>query len=104
MTITSLHALVYSDDPEATRAFLRDVLEWPYVEHADLEPGWLIFKSGPSGSPSRRRRVSSSRARSRISVSVSVSRSTYPGAGEVFLYNRGTRPHTTSERRDDRKP
>jgi catechol 2,3-dioxygenase-like lactoylglutathione lyase family enzyme len=47
-TITSLHALVYSDDPEATRAFLRDVLEWPYVEHTESGPGWLIFKSGPS--------------------------------------------------------
>ena len=46
--ITSLHALIYSDDPEATRAFLRDVLGWPYVEHAESEPGWLIFKTGPS--------------------------------------------------------
>jgi catechol 2,3-dioxygenase-like lactoylglutathione lyase family enzyme len=48
MTISSLHALIYSDDPEATRAFLRDVLVWPYVEHAESEPGWLIFKTGPS--------------------------------------------------------
>ncbi len=46
--ITSIHALVYSDDPPATRAFLRDVLGWPFVEHADSEPGWLIFRSGPS--------------------------------------------------------
>jgi catechol 2,3-dioxygenase-like lactoylglutathione lyase family enzyme len=46
--ITALHALVYSDDPDATRAFLRDVLGWPYVEDADSEPGWLIFQTGPS--------------------------------------------------------
>lgn len=46
--ITSVHTLIYSDDPEATRAFLRDVLGWPYVEHPESEPGWLIFRSGPS--------------------------------------------------------
>ena len=45
--ITSVHLLIYSDDPEATRGFLRDVLGWPYVED-DSEPGWLIFGSGPS--------------------------------------------------------
>jgi catechol 2,3-dioxygenase-like lactoylglutathione lyase family enzyme len=46
--ITALHALIYSDDPDATRTFLRDVLGWPYVEHADSGAGWLIFKTGPS--------------------------------------------------------
>lgn len=46
--IIALHALIYSDDPEATRAFLRDVLGWPYVDHPDSGPGWLIFKTGPS--------------------------------------------------------
>jgi catechol 2,3-dioxygenase-like lactoylglutathione lyase family enzyme len=46
--ITSVHTLVYSDDPSATRAFLRDVLGWPYVEDTGSEPGWLIFRSGPS--------------------------------------------------------
>jgi catechol 2,3-dioxygenase-like lactoylglutathione lyase family enzyme len=46
--ITSIHALIYSDDPPATRAFLRDVLGWPYAEDAQSEPGWLIFRSGPS--------------------------------------------------------
>lgn len=45
--IKAIHTLIYSDDPEATRAFLRDVLGWPYFEHPD-EPGWLIFKTGPS--------------------------------------------------------
>jgi catechol 2,3-dioxygenase-like lactoylglutathione lyase family enzyme len=46
--ITSVHTLIYSEDPEATRAFLRDVLGWPYVEDPSSEPGWLIFRSGPS--------------------------------------------------------
>jgi predicted enzyme related to lactoylglutathione lyase len=44
--ITAIHNMIYSDDAPATRAFLRDVLGWPYVEHADSEPGWLIFKAG----------------------------------------------------------
>ena len=46
--ITAVHALIYSDDAPATRAFLRDILEWPYVEHPESDPGWLIFKTGPS--------------------------------------------------------
>jgi catechol 2,3-dioxygenase-like lactoylglutathione lyase family enzyme len=46
--ITAVHLLVYSDDPVATREFLRDVLGWPYLEHADSAPGWLIFRTGPS--------------------------------------------------------
>ena len=46
--ITSIHTLIYSDDAPATRAFLRDVLGWPYVEDAPSEPGWLIFGTGPS--------------------------------------------------------
>jgi len=29
--ITSIHALIYSDDAKATRTFLRDVLGWTYV-------------------------------------------------------------------------
>ena len=45
--ITSVHLLIYSDDPETTRAFLRDVLGWAFVEEP-AAPGWLIFKSGPS--------------------------------------------------------
>src|SRR5262245_523588 len=46
--ITSIHTLIYSDDPAATRAFLRDVVGWPFVEAAGPEPGWLIFGTGPS--------------------------------------------------------
>lgn len=43
--ITAVHALVYADDPEAARAFFRDVLGFPFVED---HPGWLIFGTGPS--------------------------------------------------------
>ena len=46
--ITALHALLYSEDPPTTRAFLRDVLGWPFLEHSESGPGWLIFRSGPS--------------------------------------------------------
>jgi predicted enzyme related to lactoylglutathione lyase len=43
--ITAIHTLLYSDDPDATRAFLRDVIGWPFV---DAHGGWLIFGTGPS--------------------------------------------------------
>lgn len=43
--ITGIHAMIYSDDAPATRAFLRDVLSWSF---ADAGSGWLIFRSGPS--------------------------------------------------------
>jgi hypothetical protein len=42
--ITGLHSLIYSEDPDATRAFLTDVLEWPSL---DAGGGWLIFKTAP---------------------------------------------------------
>ena len=45
--ITAVHTLIYSDDPIATRAFLRDVLRWPFVEDAPSGDGWLIFGTGP---------------------------------------------------------
>jgi len=43
--ITAVHTLVYAHDPEAARAFFRDVLEMPGT---DTGGGWLIFKTGPS--------------------------------------------------------
>jgi len=43
--ITSIHMLIYSDDANATRAFLRDVLGLKYVAE-DFDKDWLIFKSG----------------------------------------------------------
>jgi len=39
------HVLLYSDDPEADRAFFRDVLGFPNV---DAGQGWLIFKLPPA--------------------------------------------------------
>ena len=50
--ITAVHALIYSDDAPATRAFLRDVLQWPYVvdpgssEDKNGADAWLIFRTG----------------------------------------------------------
>jgi catechol 2,3-dioxygenase-like lactoylglutathione lyase family enzyme len=38
--ITGAHILLYSQDPDADRAFLRDVLGFPFV---DVGHGWLIF-------------------------------------------------------------
>ena len=46
--ITAVHTLVYSDDAVATRAFLRDVLQWPNVTDGPSGDGWLIFATGPS--------------------------------------------------------
>src|SRR5207342_3649949 len=46
--IKAVHTLIYSDDPEATRTFLRDVIGWPSVQAADSVPAWPIFKTGPS--------------------------------------------------------
>jgi len=43
--ITAVHAIVYAEDPDAARAFFRDVLQWPNV---DAHGGWLIFRTGPS--------------------------------------------------------
>ncbi len=39
------HTIIYSTDPEADRAFLRDVLKLPHVDTGD---GWLIFGLPPS--------------------------------------------------------
>ena len=43
--ITAVHTLIYAHDPEAARAFFRDVLGFPGT---DVGGGWLIFKTGPS--------------------------------------------------------
>jgi hypothetical protein len=40
-----VHLLLYSRDPKADRAFLRDVLEFPTV---DAGGGWLIFSLPPT--------------------------------------------------------
>ncbi len=43
--ITGAHAILYSTDAVADRAFLRDVLEFPSV---DVGGGWLIFALPPA--------------------------------------------------------
>ena len=43
--ITGAHSIIYSTDPEADRAFLRDVLNLPNV---DVGGGWLIFGLPPA--------------------------------------------------------
>ena len=39
--IQGVHTMFHSSDPDATRAFLRDVLRFP---SADVGGGWLIFQ------------------------------------------------------------
>lgn len=43
--ITGAHAIIYSSNPEADRAFLRDVIK---LTHVDVGEGWLIFGLPPA--------------------------------------------------------
>jgi predicted enzyme related to lactoylglutathione lyase len=43
--ITGVHAIIYTKDPDAVRAFFRDVLAFPSV---DAGQGWLIFAVPPA--------------------------------------------------------
>jgi catechol 2,3-dioxygenase-like lactoylglutathione lyase family enzyme len=43
--ITGAHAILYSKNADADRAFLRDVLGFP---HVDVGGGWLVFGLPPS--------------------------------------------------------
>ncbi len=43
--IVGAHSIIYSTNPEADRAFLRDVLKLP---HVDVGGGWLIFGLPPA--------------------------------------------------------
>ena len=43
--ITGTHVLIYSTNPDADRAFFRDVLEFRGI---DIGHGWMIFKLPPS--------------------------------------------------------
>ena len=43
--ISGAHIILYSSDAEADRAFMRDVLAFPWV---DAGAGWLIFKLPPA--------------------------------------------------------
>ncbi|MFV0524106.1 MAG: VOC family protein [Acidimicrobiales bacterium] len=49
--ITAVHTLLYSDDVDVTRTFLRDVLGFAFVNGGTDDgssTGWLIFGTGPS--------------------------------------------------------
>jgi catechol 2,3-dioxygenase-like lactoylglutathione lyase family enzyme len=43
--LSGAHVIIYTTDPDADRAFLRDVLKLP---HVDVGHGWLIFGLPPS--------------------------------------------------------
>jgi catechol 2,3-dioxygenase-like lactoylglutathione lyase family enzyme len=43
--IDGAHVVIYSRDAQADRAFLREVLNFPFV---DAHKGWLIFKLPPA--------------------------------------------------------
>ncbi len=43
--ITGAHSIIYSKDPEADRAFLRDILG---LTNVDVGGGWLIFGLPPA--------------------------------------------------------
>lgn len=45
MAITGVHALLYTSEPDALRAVLRDVFGW---HHVDAHEGWLIFALPPA--------------------------------------------------------
>jgi predicted enzyme related to lactoylglutathione lyase len=45
MGVIGAHALLYSSEPEALRAVLRDVFGW---RHVDAGGGWLIFALPPA--------------------------------------------------------
>ena len=43
--INGAHAIIYTKNPEADRAFFRDIIGMP---HVDVGEGWLIFGLPPS--------------------------------------------------------
>ena len=45
MGITGAHMLLYTSEPDAVRAVLRDVFGWSHVDSGD---GWLIFALPPA--------------------------------------------------------
>ena len=45
MAITGVHTLLYTSEPEALRAVLRDVFGFHHVDAGD---GWLIFRLPPA--------------------------------------------------------
>ncbi len=116
--ITGVHAILYTDDAEATRAFFRDVLE---LDSVDAGGGWLIFAlppaelaAHPAAAPPRQElylmcddlaaTIAELRAKgAAVSDDISEQRwglttaLTVPGAGDVRLYEpRHPRPARSS--------
>jgi predicted enzyme related to lactoylglutathione lyase len=46
--ISAAHLLLFSQDADADRAFLRDVLGWPFVAAGGAGDPWLIFRLPPA--------------------------------------------------------
>jgi predicted enzyme related to lactoylglutathione lyase len=46
--ITAMHLMFFTKDAAADRAFLRDVLGWPYIDAGSPEHEWLIFRAPPA--------------------------------------------------------
>ena len=104
--IAGVHALLYADDAEAARAFLRDVLGFPAV---DAGGGWLIFALPPAelalhpGAPGEHRlylmcrdirRTAAELERRGVELTSPIAEQRFglvtslrvPGAGEIGLY------------------
>jgi catechol 2,3-dioxygenase-like lactoylglutathione lyase family enzyme len=45
VTVTGVHALIYTPEAEALRGVLTDTMGWP---HVDAGQGWLIFALPPA--------------------------------------------------------
>jgi catechol 2,3-dioxygenase-like lactoylglutathione lyase family enzyme len=75
--ITGVHALVFSRDAEAVRAFFRDVLGLPSVDAGD---GWLIFALPPA--------------------ELAVHPATEGGRAELYLMTDDTKPGSRRSQRD----
>jgi hypothetical protein len=45
VSVTGVHALIYTSEADAVRAVFRDVFGW---EHVDVGDNWLIFKLPPA--------------------------------------------------------
>jgi hypothetical protein len=83
--IIGAHSIIYSTNPDADRAFLRDVLELP---HVDVGGGWLVF-----GLPLAEVAVQ------KESWGL-LTRLTLPGGGKLGIYQpRHARPKAMSARR-----
>ena len=46
--ITGAHLVLFSRDPDADRAYLRDVLELPYVHATGPDDPWLVYALPPA--------------------------------------------------------